>query len=230
MNKTLKSIILAYLICMISSPVFALARQEISSGGSVNVYVAVGRTTEVIFPESIAEIIRSQPKESFSQEVRDKSLFILPNQESTGDLFIRTKNGKSYPINMIFKDPADVQVIINDARQDSSKQSDNQVNSFSVELIKTLIKGDDIPGASKQEMNEEFFSNEYLKMTLKKKYELNNAFALVAELENKLDRSIITPIQHIALSNLKAISSDADMLSASGTVGSKTTIYMVIGK
>lgn len=214
-----------------SSTVWASVRHESFSGGAVNIYVAVGHTTEIIFPEPVAELIRSQAKDSFSHEVNDSSLFILPKLEVGGDLFIRTKSGKSYPINLIFRDTPDLQVIIDDLQQETLKKNKNLTNgNYSVELIKALLKEGDIPEATKEELNTEFFSNGLLKMTLIKKYELNNAIALVAEVENEIDRSVITPIQHISLKNLKAISSDSDMLKPKGEEGSKSKIYMVIGK
>ncbi len=214
-----------------SSIAWASVRHENFSGGAVNIYVAVGHTTEIIFPEPVAELIRSQAKDSFSHEVNDSSLFILPKLEVGGDLFIRTKNGKSYPINLIFRDTPDLQVIIDDLQQETLKKNKNLTNgNYSIELIKNLLKEGDIPEATKEELNTEFFSNGLLKMTLIKKYELNNAIALVAEIENEIDRSVITPIQHISLKNLKAISSDSDMLKPKGEEGSKTKIYMVIGK
>ncbi len=225
------SLIFSLIGLFTSSTVWASVRHESFSGGALNIYVAVGRTTEIVFPEPVAEIIRSQAKDSFSHEVNDSSLFILPKIEVSGDLFIRTKSGKSYPINLIFRDTPDLQVIIDDLQQETLKKNNNLASgNYSVELIKTLLKGRDIPGATKEELNTEFFSNELLKMTLIKKYELNNAIAIVAEIENKIDRSVITPVQYISLKNLKAISSDSDLLKPKGEEGSKTKIYMVIGK
>ena len=91
-------------------------------------------------------------------------------------------------------------VIIDDLQQETLKKNNNLASgNYSVELIKTLLKGGDIPAATKEELNTEFFSNELLKMTLIKKYELNNAIAIVAEIENEIDRSVITPVQYISL-------------------------------
>lgn len=218
------------LFCLITNAT-ATVRYENFAGGTINVSVSIGHTTELAFPESIAEIVRSQQKDSFSYEVNEKSLFILPKLESKCNLFVRTKSGKSYPVNLDFKDPPDLQVVINDVQSEIAKKTNSPSNvNYSIQLIKTLLKNQDIPGATKEELNEAFFSNDTIRMVILKRYELTNAIAIVAEVENQLYRSIITPVQHISLKNLKAITADSDLLKAKGEEGSKTKIYMIIGK
>jgi len=221
--------ILSVLI-FITPPAYSSVRYESYDGAPVNINVEVGRTTEVVFPELIAELLKSEEKGSIDLEVKDRSLYVLPKKESNSDLFVRTVSGQNVPINLIFGAYHDIRVQVSYVKSDNPSKRSTVSTNPTISIITALLKGEDIVGASLDDTRRKIYENKYLRLTLVKKFELSYCFAFVVEAENLIQRSLVLPLQHIGLPNLKAISSDHDVLTAAGKEGDKTNVYMVIGK
>ena len=224
---SLVTLVLLLFVCVKDG--FCAVRYEKYSGGAINVNVTAGRTTEVVFPELIAQLLRSQVPGSIDLEVKDKSLYILPKAQSKADIFVRTVSNIEIPINIVFSEKHDIRVQVSYSFDNVQKnKSSGQPFNKAITLMKALIKGEDIIGATRYDVNEVVLRNKYFKATLITKYELNNSVAMVLEIENLMNRSIITPVQHVHLKDMLAITSDLDILAPNGQADSKTNMYLIL--
>jgi len=230
--KSKSGILITVLMCLlIARNGWSAVRYENYQGGSIAVNVAIGRTSEIVFPELIAQLLRSQIPDSIDLEVKGKSLYILPKVQSNADIFVRTVSNMEVPINLVFKEENDTQVRISYAIDEPQKTKvERKKSNKAISLMKALIKKEDIGGSTRLDVNKVIFENRYFRATLLTKYELNNAEGLIVEIENLLYRSIITPIQDINLKNLIAIAAENDLLAPCGEENSKTLLYLVLRK
>lgn len=210
---------------------FCSVRYEKYTGGPVNVQVAVGKTTEIVFPELIAQLLRGQVPGSIDLEVKERSLYILPKSQSQADIFVRTVSNTEIPVSITFSDNNDTRVFVTYSLENPLKETNGKpLTNTALRLIKAMIKGESIPGATRYDLNDVVFRNTYFKATVKTRFELNDSIAMIVEIENLLSRSIITPVQQVHLKNLLAVTSDADILAPSGSPDAKTRMYLVLRK
>ncbi len=227
--------VLAFLLCVwfmtSAQEGFCSVRHEKYTGNLVRIKVAVGKTTEVVFPELVALLLRSQVPGSIDLEVKDKSLYILPKSQSQADIFVRTVGNTEVPVGIIFSENPDERVYVNYEPEGHAKGiNEKPLSNLAVGLIRAMVRGEDIPGATRYDLNEVVLHNASFAATIKTRYELNDSVALIVEIENRLDRSIITPVQQVHLKNLLAITSDKDILGPKGRPDAKTLMYLVLRK
>ena len=231
MKKTNVILFLLLTVFISQNKAWSSVRYENYKGGTIKVNVKIGKTSEVIFPNAIAELLRSQVPGSVDLETKGKSLYILPKAESKADIYVRTIDDIEIPLSLEFSDSPDIQVFISDDTLKPSVNSNTKKESnLTYELLRTVINGREIPSATRTDPNQTVFENKYFKAVLRTRYELTTKVVLIIDIENLLNRTILTPIQEVHLRNLLAISADRDILAPQGKENSKSTMYLVLGK
>ncbi len=210
-------------------PVHADVPSLYYDGRPLNISVASGKITEVIFPQKVAKIVKGGGADSVLIEVMDDSVFILPKNDNPADIFVTSVKGESYPLNLIMGNTHESKVKVLYAFDPSRSSNENRGDVM--DLMKLLIQGRVPAGATVLQAQEQrLLSQGKIRLTLDTVFELPTLNGLVLTAENLTDSAAIVPIQDIAYPHLLAISADADTLVERSQQGSRTRIYMVVEK
>ncbi len=222
-------IFLILMIVLFPKEGLAGVRDIYYDGRPLDINVASGKITEVIFPEKVAKIIKGGGADSVLIEVLDYSVFVLPKHESPADIFVTSVKGESYPLNLIMGKEHEAKVKITYAFDPNRASGDNR--SDVMDLMKVLIQGRVPAGATVLEAKEQRpIAQGQIELTLNTVFELPKLNGLVLTAKNVSDNTVIIPIQAISYPRLLAISSDADSLNPMKQEGNQARIYMVVEK
>jgi hypothetical protein len=201
--------------------------RRISTDGPVEVLGIVGHTNEIYFESGISSLVRSGVKQTLSVEQMNDHLFVTPLSETPADLIILDLQGQSYKLHFIFGKGYDDKIVVSAA---SAKQADGKGDNSTIGLIRQLYLNQVPEGSTEKKANRVVFDNGQLRLSLITVYELPKVLAYVMVCENLLDRSIIVPVEQVNFPRLLAVSSEKDLLTAKGTDGALTKVFMVVGK
>ncbi len=221
--------LLSLVVLCLPIQAWAEVRNIYYDGRPLDINVASGKITEVIFPEKVAKIVKGGGADSVLIEVLDYSVFVLPKHESPADIFVTSVKGESYPLNLIMGKEHEAKVKITYAFDPNRASGDNR--SDVMDLMKLLIQGRVPAGATVLEAKEQRpIAQGQIELTLNTVFELPKLNGLVLTARNITNNTVIVPIQSISYPRLLAISSEADSLSPDAQEGSSTRIYMVVEK
>ena len=192
-----------------------------------DVKVETGKVTEVSFPEKVAKVVKGGEPDSILVEVLDESVYILPKTDVPPDIFVTTISGDSYPLKLHIAQEHDIKIQIGNRQPNSSRGTYSDVMDLMKDL---LLNRDPVMATFLPEGGKVFLANQEIKLTVDKAYELGDWKAYVLSARNLINNAVIIPIEQMTLPNLLAVSSDQDMLSASGQSGDSTKVYMITGK
>ncbi len=194
----------------------------------VEVRVAVGKVSEVAFPEKVAKVIKGGPADSVLIEVLDNSIYILPKTTALADIFVAGVTGKSYPLHLVVAAEHDVRVQVQGA---SINRVASEIKIDALSLMREVMQGNELPGATMLKTQQTVFLNEeQIRLTTEKVYDFSHMAAYVFKAQNLVSERVVVPIQQIVLPHILAAASDDDSLSPAGQAGDNTTIYVITGK
>ena len=195
---------------------------------AMSVHVAVGKVSEVVFPEKVARVVKGGAADSVLVEALDNSVYVLPKTNTPADIFVTGVSGKSYPLNLAIAPEHDVRVEVTGPDLHRVSQ---EININAMDLMKDVLRGTEPAGATvlknRQSMT---LSDQQIKMTIDVIYDFPHITAYVFKAQNLTDNSVIVPLQQISFPNLLAVTSDQDMLRPKGQEGDTTKVYIVAGK
>ncbi len=194
------------------------------------VHVAIGKVSEVVFPDKIANVIKGGAPDSVLVEVLEKSVYILPKTNTPADIFITTISGQSFPLSLVMATQQDVRIDIPGTSR-IDRPIENIPNS-PMDIMKYILLGQEPPGATplKTDEGKIFFKDAQIQCSVHHAYEFPALTAYVLEARNLTRNSIIVPVEQMLFPNLLAVASDRDMISAKGQEGDRTMVYLVVGK
>jgi len=206
---------------------FADDVRRITSDGPVEVLGVVGKTNELYFEGGISSLVRSGRKQTLTVEQMANHLFVTPLTDNPADLIIIDLQGQSFKLHFVFGQGYDDKIVVKAAAQKA--ESDAGDNS-TIGLIRELVMNHAPQGSTEKRADSIVFDNGQIRLHLITVYELPQVLCYVMVCENLLDRSIIVPIQEVGFPRLLAISSEKDLLTAKGTQGAMSKVFMVVGR
>ena len=209
----------------------------VESDDAIAVRVKTGMILEVEFPEKIANVTKSVSNDSLQIETLGNKIFLLPLKELDTALYVITQDNISYCLHLFMDETqAPTRMKLGKTKEKLISPEDKKEAANTSEVMKALISGRQPQGWALSDLhNLQIFNNGQFRMTLDKVYEVQGgAKALVATMENLMDKPIVLPIENIELPGLLAISADSQMLEAcprtlnQESSKSSTKAYMVI--
>lgn len=201
--------------------------RRITTDGPVEVLGVVGRTNELYFESGISSLVRSGIKDTLTVEQTTNHLFVTPLTDNPADLIIIDLQGQSFKLHFVFGHGYDDKIVVKASTQESG--NDGGDNS-TIGLIRELVMNRAPKGSTEKRANIVVFDNGQLRLHLITVYELPQVLCYVMVCENLLGQSMIVPVEQIGFPRLLAVSSEKDLLSAKGTDGAMSKIYMVVGR
>ncbi len=195
-------------------------------GRPLEVHVAVGRITEVIFPKKVARIIKGGAADGILIEVMDNSILLLPKNDTPPDIFVTNLTGDNYPLRLSFTGEYHAKVRVVEAFTDAAAKKGN---NLALDLMKMMMQGRvPIQATVIASAKKRLVANGMLELTVNTILELPRIKGLLLTAENLSDNSLVVALQNISYPGLIAIASERDTLEAKGKPGSQTRVYMVI--
>lgn len=226
--KIRNSLLAVIVFCGFSfSLAFADDVRRITTDGPVEVLGIVGHTNEIYFEDGISSLVRSGIKQTLTVEQMNDHLFVTPLTENPADLIILDLQGQSYKLHFVFGKGYDDKIIVKAA---TVKQEEGSGDNSTIGLIRDLVLNRVPKGSTEKKANGVVFDNGQLRLHLIAVYEFPKVLAYVMVCENLLDRSIIVPVEQVNFPHLLAVSSEKDLLTAKGTDGAITKVFMVVGR
>ena len=226
--KIRNSLLAVIVFCGFSfSLAFADDVRRITTDGPVEVLGIVGHTNEIYFEGGISSLVRSGIKQTLTVEQMNDHLFVTPLTENPADLIILDLQGQSYKLHFVFGKGYDDKIIVKAA---TVKQEEGSGDNSTIGLIRDLVLNRVPKGSTEKKANGVVFDNGQLRLHLIAVYEFPKVLAYVMVCENLLDRSIIVPVEQVNFPHLLAVSSEKDLLTAKGTDGAITKVFMVVGR
>ncbi len=220
--------LLTFILCL-STVVHADVPSIYYDGRPLDIPVAAGKVTEVVFPDQVAKIVKGGGADSILVEVLDYSVFILPKNEHPADIFVTSVKGESYPLNFVMGQGHEAKVKIAYAFDPHRPSGENRSDAMG--LMKLLMKGRVPAGATVLQGNENLLiAQGQIQLTLNTVFDLPKLNGLILTARNLTDNTVVVPLQAIAYPRLLAITSDADTLAPKGGEGEVSRIYMVTEK
>ena len=195
---------------------------------AMEVHVAVGKVSEVVFPEKVARVIKGGAADSLLVEALDNSVYVLPKTNTPADIFVTGVSGKSYPLDLVAAGQHDIRVEV--AGPLVSRVS-REININAMDLMKEVLRGVEPAGATVLKSPYSMtLSDPQIKMTVEVIYDFPHIAAYIFKAQNLTDNSVIVPLQQIFFPNLLAVTCDQDMLKPEGQEGDAAKVYIVAGK
>ncbi len=226
--KIRNSLLAVIIFCGFSfSLAFADDVRRITTDGPVEVLGIAGHTNEIYFEGGISSLVRSGIKQTLTVEQMNDHLFVTPLTENPADLIILDLQGQSYKLHFVFGKGYDDKIIVKAA---TVKQEEGSGDNSTIGLIRDLVLNRVPKGSTEKKADGVVFNNGQLRLHLIAVYEFPKVLAYVMVCENLLDRSIIVPVEQVNFPHLLAVSSEKDLLTAKGTDGAITKVFMVVGR
>ncbi len=201
--------------------------RHITSDGPVEILAVVGKVNELYFESGISTLVRSGMKETLTVEQTANHLFVTPLSLNPADLTVIDSQGQSFKLHFIFDEGYDEKIIVNgSARKSGTEARENPT----VSLIRDLAMGRAPKGSTKEPADKVVFDNGQIRLHLTMVYEMPQVLCYIMIVENLLKQSIVVPIQQIGFPRLLAVGSDKDLLTAGGTEGDMSKVYMVVAR
>jgi len=207
--------------------VYADDVRRIASDGPVEVLAIAGKTNELYFESGITSLVRSGTKETLTVEQMNNHLFVTPLTENPADLIIIDLQGLSFKLHFIFGKGYDDKIVVTPA---ATKANSEAGENSTIGLIRQLVMNHIPKGSTEKRANLVVFDNGQIRLHLITVYELPQVLCYVLVAENLLNQSIIVPIQEVGFPRLLAVSSEKDLLTAKGTGGAMSKVFMVVGR
>jgi hypothetical protein len=209
------------------SNAFADDVRRITTDGPVEVLAIAGKTNELYFESGISSLVRSGIKETLTVEQMANHLFVTPLTENPADLIIIDLQGQSFKLHFVFGKGYDDKIVVKAA---AHKAETDAGDNSTIGLIRELAMNRTPKGSTEKRADSVVFDNGQLRLHLITVYELPQALCYVMVAENLINQPIIVPVQQIGFPGLLAVSADRDFLTAKGTAGAMSKVYMVIGR
>jgi len=216
---------------------FASQSSAVSGDDAIPVRVKVGMILEVEFPDKIANVTKSVSSDFLQIETLGNKMFLLPLKEFDTALYVVTQDNISYCLHLFMDETqAPTRIKLGKPKEKLISPEAQKEAANTAEVMKALISGRQPQGWMLLDLhNYEIFNNGQFRILLDKVYEVRGGGrALVATMENLMDKPIVLPIENIELPGLLAISIDTQMLEAcprslkKESSKSSTKAYMVI--
>ena len=131
-------------------------------------------------------------------------------------------------MHFVFGKGYDDKIVVKAAVQKSEGESAG--DNSTIGLIRQLAMNHVPKGSTEKHANLVVFNNGQIKLHLITVYELPQVLCYVMVAENLLNQSIIVPVQQVGFPRLLAVSSEKDLLTAKGTDGAMSKVFMVVGR
>ena len=194
------------------------------------VHVAVGKVTEIVFPEKVAKIIKGGAPDSVLVEVLDQSVYVMPKSNTPADIFVTSVSGHSHPLNLVIAPRHDVKIDLGGSStvDHISGNSGNEA----MNVMKDILIGQEPAGSTvlKGDRGTVLFKDSQIQLSVHTGYDLPTLTAYVLEARNLTGNSVIVPIEQMTFPRLLAASSDRDMIAPKGQEGDHAMVYLVVGK
>lgn len=201
--------------------------RHITSDGPIEVLAVLGKANELLFEGGIATLVRSGQKDTLTVEQTANHLFVTPLSSNPADLTVIDTQGQSFKLRFIFDKGYDDKIIVN---APSEKTASDSGENSTVGLIRDLAQGRTPKGSTEKPADKVVFDNGQLRLHLIMVYEMPQVLCYVMVVENLLKQSIIVPVQQVGFPRLLAVGSERDMLTAKGTDGALSKVYMVVAR
>lgn len=194
------------------------------------VNVAVGKMTQVDFPEAVAKVVKGGPPDAVLVEVAESSVFLVPQSMPPADITIIGTSGTSYPLRLVEAKDPDVRVVVAPESISQSK-SQRRERGGALDMMKDLLLGRVPEGAAVHKQDKSMtLAQGNVVLVMDAVYELPHLTGYVFKASNQTDMVVVIPLQHITFPYLLAISSEADTLTPRGSAGDSARIYVIVGK
>ncbi len=201
--------------------------RHVTSDGPIEVLAVLGKANELFFEEGISTLVRSGQKDTLIVEQTANHLFVTPLSNNPADLTVIDTQGQSFKLHFIFEKGYDEKIVVNSS---SGRSKSNQSENSTVNLIRDLALGRTPKGSTEKPADKLVFDNGQIRLHLIMVYEMPKVLCYVMVVENLLKQSIIVPVQQVGFPNLLAVGSERDMLTAKGTDGALSKVYMVVSR
>ena len=213
----------AYLVGLAASS-FGSAR----AAAPIGVRVAVGKVTEVEFPEKVAKVVKGGAADSVLVEVLENSVYLLPKAGHPQDIFVAGISGESYPLNLVIAPEHDVRLQVNGSDVRRVAQENKMP---ALDLMKHMLRGEEPPGATVVKSGQKTaYKNDQINLSLEVMYEFPNLAGYVLTARNLTDNSVVIPLEQMSFPGLLAATLDQDILKPKGQRGDSAKVYLVVGK
>ncbi len=224
LNKLIISVVMLVLFFSFNSYAASLKDE----GRPTDIKVEEGKVTQVEFPAKVAKIVKGGDPDSVLVEVLDNSVYLLPKNQTPSDIFVTTVSGSSYPLNLRIGSNHDIKIQAGSIKNQSSGPVGGYYSDV-MDLMKDLLLNREPAGASLlPAQGSVLLSNDQIKLTVDKVYELSDWKAYILVARNLAKNSVIIPIEQIALPDLLAVSSQRDMLTPKGREGDSSKVYVIM--
>ncbi len=220
MNK-IKIVLLLMLV--IAAP--AGGREVFYQGDAVEVGISTGRTTQVIFPAGIRNIVTSLDQVQISVEVFNNILYIQPLHAPQGNIFVNTADGTGYGLYVRTVPPDDVDSTVKIKLPESS-EAEKRADSTIIHYMRQLLTGAAERTAGVSEPGRTIYRDENIKIVLDRMYTWPHYTGWICTAVNVSRGAVVVPVQQVSVPMLRAISSDTETLAPEQAA----RVYMLIGK
>ena len=218
-----------FIVCMcIVAGVCNVRAQDVPRQQPTAVRVAVGKVSEVVFPEKVAKVIKGGVPDSVLVEVLDQSVYVMPRSNTPADIFVTGVSGRSYPLNLSIAPQHDIRVEMGGS---SVLSHPAESANGAMDVMKDILAGHEPAGAAALKGGGTvLFKDSQIQLSVRSGYDLPALTGYVLEARNLTDNSVIVPVEQMAFPHLLAAASDRDMLAPKGQEGDHTMVYAVVGK
>ena len=224
----IKNILVSILILFLAFNVWAADFKD--DGRPTDIQVEEGKVTQVEFPVKVAKVVKGGDPDSVLVEVLDNSVYLLPKTQTPSDIFVTTISGHSYPLTLHIGQNHDIKIKVGSFKNRQISASRGYYSDV-MDLMKDLLQGHEPAGATVlPATGQVLLSNDKIKLTVDKAYELSSWKAYVLIARNLINNAVIIPIEQMSLPDLLAVSSQRDMLAAKGREGDRAKVYVIVGK
>lgn len=201
--------------------------QEISYDGSpVKVNIARGRTTQVVLPARILNMVTAMDQTQISIEVFQNMLYLQPLYAPQGNIFVNTADGTGYGllVETVEEDIADgtITIAAPSRKTDTAGKADNTI----VWHMRQLITGAANRTAGSSDAGRVIYEDESIKIRLDRVYNWPHYTGWLCTAENVSGGTVVVPVQQVSMPRLRAISTDTETLEPKQA----TRVYILLGK
>lgn len=220
MNK-IKFVLL--LLLVIAAP--AWGREVLYRGDSVDVGISTGRTTQVIFPSGVRNIVTSLDQVQISVEVFNNILYIQPLHAPQGNIFVNTADGTGYGLYVRTVPPDEVDSTVK-IKLPESAEPEKRSDSTIIHYMRQLLTGAAERTAGVAESGSTVYEDENIKIILDRVYTWPHYTGWICTAVNVSRGAVVVPVQQVSAPKLRAISTDTETLEPRQTA----RVYMLMAK
>ncbi|MBF0330940.1 MAG: type-F conjugative transfer system secretin TraK [Candidatus Omnitrophica bacterium] len=209
------------LFFLIGADASSFAATRVCGEAVVEIRSAVGKLTEIVVENGVADLVRSGDPSTVKVEHTAGHLFVTPLTTAPADLTVIDKRGLSHRLRHVFSSGLDEKIIIADCAGPASGQDHKDTV---MEMIRDLVRHRTPAGSTQKVSDEVLFENDNWQMRSVMIYEAPPLWGYVAVVRNKKTVPLMFAVERITFPGLLAVTAEKDLLAPAD----ETTVYMAV--